>query len=423
MRRQPMDTAVVVAVLCLAFAAGRGIAEEVEVPTKDVDVYRMAGKVTLDGKLDEAAWSELPEYTGFRWKDAPDIYAGIQSAFQVGYDDQTLYVSIRAEEPRMREHLEAARKKDTGTGKADWGYQLMEVFISPPTGLGPQPFQFAVDILGHKSVYRARLDGAAYEYGKTKWEEVADIPWDTAVSTGNDAYAMEIRIPFASLGSAAKAGEKWKLHIGRHGTWTMDGLHWKVCTWSAMNPVGWWRMVDKHGDMQFMGSTVEIGRAGVLTDRINKDYVAWKMSDKDTEALLARTKGKTNLLEKIDGNRLLLNGDGGAAALMKRERSLAMPQVFLVEWETPMEFNCHRIDWTNPMVYGSAYALEYWDGGEWKLAYQERNHRGVRSCHIFPTVKANKVRLTVVEHTPNRWFWMKLADFGLFLVDESAAAK
>ena len=75
------------------------------------------------------------------------------------------------------------------------------------------------------------------------------------------------------------------------------------------------------------------------------------------------------------------------------------------------------------MVYGSAYVLEYWDGKEWKLAYTENNHRGVRSCHIFTKVKATKVRLTVTDHTPNRWFWMKIKDFGLFLVDDTAVVK
>jgi len=207
----------VLACCFLASAAGRG-AEESGGRKRHVDVYMMAGDVQIDGRLDESAWHELPEYTGFRWNSAPDLYAGVQTSLRIGYDGQAVYLGIRAHEPRIAEHLKAAKEKDTG--EVSWNRQLMEILISPETNRGPQPFHFCLDILGHKAVYKALLDSKRYEQDVTKWQP-ADLRWDAAVYTGSDFYTMEARIPYQSLGSKPQPGERWRFHVGRHGTWSI----------------------------------------------------------------------------------------------------------------------------------------------------------------------------------------------------------
>jgi len=392
-----------------------------DAPARDCTAYRLTGKVHIDGQLDEQAWTDLPEHTGFRWNRAPETFAGYQSSFRIGHDDEALYVGIRADEPRMNEHLDVARKRDTG--KIDSRNQGIEVLVSPETPEGLRHYQFAVDILGHKLAYQAELGGKPYEFKKTPWAETA-APWEAAVHTGNDFYVLEIRLPFSTLGARPKAGQKWKLLIGRQGTWVPreSGLHWSIASWSAWNPLTHWRNVPKHGHVQFAPEPLTAGIAVKLTRQINEDFYAWQHMDRKLDALLARTHGKTNLLAGLDGKRVKLNGVPSGLYHLKRERSLAMPQVYLLEWDAPMEFNCIVIGWANPTVYAKIYGIEYWNGTEWRLAYTESDHKGPRSCHIFDKVTASKVRLTVAEHTTNRWFWMKINELALFLVDGDGQA-
>lgn len=405
-----------VVLACLALVPGSGQAGE----PRDCTAYRMTGKVTIDGKLDEQAWTDLPQHTGFFWKGAPETYATYQSTFQVGYDDAALYVSIRADEPRLKQHIENGRKK--APGKLSWKHQLFEVLLSPETPDGVQHYQFALDILGFKGAYQAQLEGKPYEFKKTKWAE-ADTPWETAVRTSDESYTMEMKFPFKSLGAKPKAGSKWRLHIGRHGTWTppKSGLHWSITSWSAWNPtIKFWRNIPKHGRVEFAPESLMPGIAQKLTLEINEAYYAWLNTDRELEGLVAKTKGQPNLLEGIGNNKMSLNGGRFSWHQLKRTRSLAMPQAYLLEWKDPIEFNCNLIEWANPSVFAEVYGLEYWDGSEWKLAYRETDHKGLRSCHLFDKTKATKVRLTVAEHTPNRWFWMKINSFGLYLADDTA---
>ncbi len=382
---------------------------------RHLDAYRMAGTVVIDGRLDEAAWRELPEYSGFKWNNAPDRYAGVQSTVQVGYDDAAIYIGFQADEPRLREHLVHAREKDVGEIK--WDRQLIELFISPPTELGPQPFQFAVDILGYRSVNRAKLDGKPYERGVSAWQP-ADLAWEAAVTTNSAGYRMEVRIPFESLGAFPTPGDRWLAHIGRHGTWSMDDLPWQVSQWSALNPTKFWNRVDQHAFLTFTGGRVEPGRAHVLTQAINAEFHAWQLSDGVIESLLALTQDRPNLLETIDRAELTLDREAWqspTATQPWRRRAQRMPQGFLIAWKTPVTFNAHRVDWDSPTHFATAYALEYDDGKQWHLAYATCSNRVHRSLHRFDPVTAVRVRLTLIDHRPGADLALK--HFGLYRIE------
>jgi hypothetical protein len=396
------------------------------VESSDCTAYKMTGQVTIDGKLDEDAWQNLPEHTGFFWKGT-ETYAGIQTTFQVGYDDQALYVSIRAEEPKMKEHIEHARKNDTG--EVNWKYQLFEVFISPELPDGPQYYQFAVDVLGYRKAFRAQLEGAPYEYKKTQWQDI-DFPWQAAVGTGSDFCAIEMRYPFKSLGVNPKPGEKWGFHVGRSGTsWPraekLKDLHWSVCTWSAWNSQpGAWRSVTDHGRMAFATEQLMAGAAQKLTLKINEAYYAWLASDKELEALIARTGGKPNLLSGL--GREVRHGPENwqrEAGLPWRLNGISMPWSRLLEWQTPVELNCNVIQWNDATSFASDYALECFDGKEWKVVYEASGHKGLRSCHIFPAVTATKVRLSIAACGGRPTTDFLVRDFGLYSVDDSAPPK
>jgi len=413
---------VLAALALLALIPGKGRAEG----TSDCTAYRMTGKVTIDGTLDEDAWQNLPEHTGFFWKGT-DTYAGIQAVFQVGYDDEALYVSIRAEEPKMKEHLAHAKKGDTG--EVNWKYQLFEVFISPETPDGPQYYQFAVDILGHQRVFQAQMEGNPYEYKKTKWKEV-DLEWRAAIGTGSDFCAIEMCFPFEILGDRPKPSEKWGMHVGRHGTsWPraekLKDLHWSTCSWSAWNATpGAWRSVTEHGRIEFATGQLMAGAAQKLTLKINEAYYAWLASDKDLEAMIAKTEGQPSILAEL-GKKVRCGPERWqrGLGLPWRLNGVCPPWLKLLEWDDPQELNCNVIQWKDATSYASDYALEYFDGKEWKVAYEANDHKGLRSCHLFPPVKATKVRLFLAACAGRPATDFLVRKFDLFRVEDAPEPK
>jgi hypothetical protein len=402
---------------------------------KTCKAYRMTTPVKVDGILDEGAWKTLPVTTGFLYNNKSDTYAEYQTAFQLGYDDKAVYVAFRADEPRMAKHLEVARKKDTKV--VDWGYQLVEVFLDPETAAGRQYFQFAFDILGHKMCFQAQLEGQPYVYTKTKWQEV-QIEWDAAVTHGSDHYVMEIAIPFKSLGQVPKPGDKWGLQVGRSGTWSPPGVHWQIGTWTVWSPMGLphWRNCNEHGLLEFELDALLPEYAEKFTKQINREFYEWQATHgermKAVRALIERTKGRPNLLRQVPLSKGLTHsifGQKGRGFYLPEEPSSTWhvgtwhtdnltPQTILLEWETPIEFNCHKVGWLTSDCHATDYALEYWDGAEWKVAYSQMNYDLPVSCHVFPKAKASKIRLTIAGYASSGYY-LVVNDFGLYLLEDA----
>ena len=325
---------------------------QVKEPT-DCKAYQMTGKVQIDGALTDPAWETLPVHTGFVWSSRGDAYASFQSAFQVGYDKDALYVSIRADEPRLKEHLAAARKKETG--EVNWKYQLFEVFLGLETPQGARHYQFAVDILGHQRVFQAQLEGKPYVYKQTKWKEM-DIPWQTGVKTGSDFYTTEIKFPLKTLGARPKAGDKWSFHIGRSGTWAPKGVHWSIATWSAWNPLHHWRNLNQHAAVEFVPDSLYPEYARKLTAEINQEFYEWQATHGEKQealnALVAKTQGRPNILRQL-GRQVRRNRSGRGLGLPEEPSHTwhrgtwnspnHTPKAYLLEWEEPVEFNCNVI--------------------------------------------------------------------------------
>ena len=394
----------------------------------DCKAYQMTGKVVVDGALTDAAWETLPVHTGFVWNNKGDTYATYQSSYQVGHDREALYLSIRADEPRMAQHLASARKKETG--EVNWKYQLFEIFLSPETPQGLQHFQFASDILGHRRAFQADLQGKPYVHKETKWKEV-DVPWQTGVKTGSDFFTMEVRIPLTTLGTQPKANDRWRIQIGRSGTWAPQGVHWSIASWSAWNPLKFWRNLNKHAAVEFVPDALYPEYARKLTREINKDFYEWQATNGERmgqlNAIVAKTQGKPNLLRQL-GRKLQRDRRLRGLGLPEKPSSSwhrgtwngpnHVPKVFLLEWDEPISFNCNIIGWLGITCRATDYALEYWDGLEWKVAYAQSGHDLPRSAHVFPTVKATKARLTITGFESSSWY-MSLNEFGLFLVDDA----
>jgi len=403
-----------------------------------VKVYRINKPVKLDGVMDDAAWLHLPTVTGFIYVNQRDTYSALQSAFQVGYDSNNLYFGIRADEPKMKEHLKWAA--DRATDELTWKIQLIEVLLDVPSGDGTlDHYHFAIDILGKTAAYKADLAGKPFQVRETKWNPI-EVSWKSAVRTGSDHFAIEVALAFKSFGVHPKNCDEWGFQVGRHGTsWpraeVLKGLHWKIAGLTAWVPMpsGRWRTVGEHGTLEFADEVLlpDYQNVGKKTEEINRDYFEWKATHGEAmrraKALVKRTEGLIDLCYgKEDKNQAKCIVFGKRRGPPHRKKvpnwtwlwwfqNTGNPETVILEWDQPVTFNCNRIRWNSPTCYAQEYALEYWTGEDWRVAYQEADNCLPLSCHAFDTITTNKARLTITRVFTSSWH-VPVPNFELYLI-------
>jgi len=381
------------------------------------EVYRVPVTPVIDGKLDDETWTYTPVRTGFTRLNHPDMFMDPrwQTEVRMGYDDKALYIGIIAHEPRLKEHVTHARKKETG--KANWQYQLVEWLLDPKGADGGEHYHFAVDILGHSIALKADLAGKPYDMRKTKWKETDDNGWTYVVGRAGDRFVVEAALRFAALGGAPAPGDVWRAQVGRHGVWTHDGLHWRLCSWSEMfvSPEGYWKQVAQHGSLTFMPEVLipDGQNVGKRSERMNRTYVEWKLTQGEAmakiRALVERIGDAPNLVHpKLPGNKLVATADGTEHRMFvpatkpapKFHRGWSMsfaehPDAFLLTWEKPVTFNCMVVEWYSASAVGSDYSLEILDGDTWKTVCSDKDNTLPENAHQFDLVKTKQARLTV----------------------------
>ncbi len=177
-------------------------------------VAPLNGKLTIDGKLDEAAWQSAPVQTGFKkLARENNITPGAQTEFRILADRENIYIGVRCQEPE--------------TGKIQhnslWDSDAVEVFLSP-SGHSDEFYQFVVTAANRRyTMFYA-------EAGVIRPDIYLPV-WDSKTFIGPDFWSAEIRIPLSALymTSARKWSTDWKFNISR----TRNPVH-EQTTWSPL---------------------------------------------------------------------------------------------------------------------------------------------------------------------------------------------
>ncbi|MCF6342988.1 MAG: carbohydrate binding family 9 domain-containing protein [Bacteroidales bacterium] len=155
----------------------------------------------IDGRIDEAVWESV-EWSGDFTQKEPYEYAepSQKTAFKILYDDNNLYVAIRAfdTEPDKIEHRLGRRDK----GEGDWvaiGISSIHDKLSA--------FGFSVNAVGVKG------DGVVNN--DTEWDDTPQPVWYVKTSIDALGWVAEMRIPFNQLRFAKKENHVWGLEVMR----------------------------------------------------------------------------------------------------------------------------------------------------------------------------------------------------------------
>ena len=171
---------------------------------------RAAGSIDVDGRLDEAVWSQATPITDFRQEIPLEGRPGTQrTEIRFAFDDDAIYVGAMLFDdgditPRMT-------RRDQGRGDFDYlavrfdsfhDHETSYQFYMNPTG----SFRDAVAAGGGGDGGGGRGGG-----GDASWDPV----WTRAAHVTDVGWSAEMRIPFSQLRFTPEAEQVWGIHVER----------------------------------------------------------------------------------------------------------------------------------------------------------------------------------------------------------------
>lgn len=186
----------------LAFPAA-GEADDVVARSRSAHAVRRTGPIAIDGRLDDAGWKGVP-IAGDFWQRMPKEGAppGHRTEFQIAYDDQSIYVGVRAydDAPHQIRNLLHRRDQDSG---ADWIYVFIDSYHDRRTAFG------------------FGLNAAGVQRDQLMYDDVAeDASWDAVWSGAShidaQGWTAEYRIPLGQLRFADDDDAAWGVQVTRY---------------------------------------------------------------------------------------------------------------------------------------------------------------------------------------------------------------
>jgi len=176
----------VVLLSCVGDLSAQPAPDSVDRPVRTATAVRTSVKVAVDGLASDAVWRAPPPVSGFRQfdpeLDAPPTYP---TEFRVAYDDEDLYVFVRAFDEHPDSIMRALTRRDV-RGPSDQIGILIDSYSDRRSG-----FAFWVNPDGVKrdlSIYNDSDQDLS-------WDGV----WDVATRVDSLGWTAEFRIPLSQL--------------------------------------------------------------------------------------------------------------------------------------------------------------------------------------------------------------------------------
>lgn len=197
----PVVTALVVALLL-----PRGSSASDWAPLPGIEVLRTTEPISIDGRLDEAAWEHATQVrTWFEINPADNVETEIENVGYLTYDDKFFYAGFSfadAEPDKIRAPL---GDRDNVPSNTDYGGIILDtrndgktaqMFLANPRGIQ----------------YDAISSDASGE------DSAPDFYWDSAARITAEGWTLEIRIPFSSLryDGRSQGEQAWRFMLYRN---------------------------------------------------------------------------------------------------------------------------------------------------------------------------------------------------------------
>jgi len=181
------------------------LAQEPDVPEKKgkvVRAVRVNSPPRIDGRVDDKAWSRAQPISDFTQEEPENGEAPTESTkVWVVYDDQALYVAVRAYDSEPNKIVGRLTRRDQWS-ESDWIFIAIDSRHDHQTG-----FAFGVNPAGVK------ID--AYLYNDTREDESWDAVWDAETSIDSLGWCVEFKIPYSMLRFPPAERYTWGFNVSR----------------------------------------------------------------------------------------------------------------------------------------------------------------------------------------------------------------
>jgi hypothetical protein len=188
-------------------------------PPRIIRAVRATAPPVIDGRLTDEAWSQAPVAEGFTQRDPEEGKPATErTEIRVLFDDTAVYVGARmfdAEPGRIERRL-SSRDSDPDADR-------VTVFLDPMRDK-------LTGAIFRVSAANVQQDAALYN--DSWWDNTWDAVWQSQVSTDDQGWSAELRIPLSQLRFATQDRQTWGINVERFVR--------------RKNEYSWLEMVPKH---------------------------------------------------------------------------------------------------------------------------------------------------------------------------------
>lgn len=185
---------------------------------KTATISRTNEKVDVDGRLNEPCWQTATGAGEFIQNEpVAGAPSSRKSEVRLVYDDQAIYIGATLFDQRDSMTLTLSERDDVGN--ADWFSVVFDPYNAGTLGFGFTVTSAGVQIDELHKV--DDIDGA--------WNAV----WQSAVTTSDDRWIAELKIPFSALRFPKETIQTWGINFGRNIRRNRE-----ISYWNFYNPQG-----------------------------------------------------------------------------------------------------------------------------------------------------------------------------------------
>lgn len=208
---------------------GEGVVSDV---AGELRAVTREGRIRIDGRLGEEAWSRAPVIRDFvQGEPVEGAEPGAPTEVMILFDDEAIYVGARLREPDPTRIARQLVRRDE-TGQADY----FEVSFDPNrdrrTG-----YLFQVSAAG--------VERDAYLYADNREDESWDAVWESEVRIDGDGWTAELRIPWSQIRYApSRQPQTWGINFVRWRTAAAERLYYALVPRSQHGRVSFFRPLE-----------------------------------------------------------------------------------------------------------------------------------------------------------------------------------
>ena len=206
-------------VLALFFiSASSALPQEIDYETvrlsRIATAIRVTEKITLDGKLEEKAWTQaipITDFTQHRPHHGEPATQRTEARFI--YDDGNLYIAVSCFDSDPERITVNSIQRDYPTQESDGITVLIDSLHDRRSA-----FSFVTNPAGARRDQQVSNDGQ----GNLDWDGV----WDVKTSRNSEGWIAEYMIPFKTLRFTNSPSQEWGLQVSRRVPRLNEEVHW-----------------------------------------------------------------------------------------------------------------------------------------------------------------------------------------------------